>query len=225
MLIAGFPAGPWGTNCYVVATAPGTECVVIDPGMEATEGVAEVVRQHRLKPVSVLVTHGHVDHMWCVAPVAGAYDATAWIHPADRHLLADPMAGMSPGDRADAAGRRLLLGRAGRRPGARRPPGPGAGGAAVRRRPHARPHRGVGDLPVAAHRRLGGHVLRRPAVRGLDRPHGPARAETTRPCSAAWPPRCSRSPTTWSSCPVTASRPRSAGSGRPTRSSRTCRSR
>lgn len=95
MLIAGFPAGPWGTNCYVVATAPGTECVVIDPGMEATEGVAEVVRQHHLKPVSVLVTHGHVDHMWCVAPVAGAYDATAWVHPADRHLLADPMAGMS----------------------------------------------------------------------------------------------------------------------------------
>ena len=28
-MIAGFPAGPWGTNCYVVATAPGTECVVI----------------------------------------------------------------------------------------------------------------------------------------------------------------------------------------------------
>jgi glyoxylase-like metal-dependent hydrolase (beta-lactamase superfamily II) len=95
VLIAGFPAGPWGTNCYVVATAPGTECVVIDPGMEATEGVAEIVRQHRLKPVSVLVTHGHVDHMWCVAPVAGAYDATAWVHPSDRHLLADPMAGMS----------------------------------------------------------------------------------------------------------------------------------
>jgi hydroxyacylglutathione hydrolase len=95
VLIAGFPAGPWGTNCYVVATAPGAECVVIDPGMDATDGVAEVVRQHRLKPVSVLVTHGHVDHMWCVAPVAGAYDATAWIHPSDRHLLADPMAGMS----------------------------------------------------------------------------------------------------------------------------------
>jgi hydroxyacylglutathione hydrolase len=42
-----------------------------------------------------LVTHGHVDHMWCVAPVAGTYDATAWIHPDDRHLLANPMAGMS----------------------------------------------------------------------------------------------------------------------------------
>ena len=95
MLIAGFPAGPWGTNCYVAATGPGSECVVIDPGKDAAAGVEEVVRQHRLKPVAVLVTHGHVDHMWCVAPVAGTYDATAYVHPADRHLLADPMSGMS----------------------------------------------------------------------------------------------------------------------------------
>ena len=69
--------------------------MVIDPGKDAAAGVAEVVREHRLKPVAVLVTHGHVDHMWCVAPVAGTYDATAWIHPDDRHLLANPMAGMS----------------------------------------------------------------------------------------------------------------------------------
>ncbi|WP_030484180.1 MBL fold metallo-hydrolase [Nocardioides aequoreus] len=96
MLIAGFPAGPWGTNCYVAATGPGSECVVIDPGKDAAAGVAQVVREQRLKPVAVLVTHGHVDHMWCVAPVAGAYDATAWIHPDDRHLLTDPMAGISP---------------------------------------------------------------------------------------------------------------------------------
>ena len=95
MLIAAFPAGPWGTNCYVVATGSGSECVVIDPGKDAADGVAQVVAEHRLKPVSVLVTHGHVDHMWCVAPVAGTYDATAWIHPRDRHLLTDPMAGMS----------------------------------------------------------------------------------------------------------------------------------
>ncbi len=96
MLIAGFPAGPWGTNCYVVAGAAGTECVVVDPGKDAAPGVAEVVREHRLKPVAVLLTHGHIDHMWSVAPVAGTYDATAYIHPDDRHLLTDPMAGMSP---------------------------------------------------------------------------------------------------------------------------------
>jgi hydroxyacylglutathione hydrolase len=96
VLITGFPAGPWGTKCYVVATGPGAECVVVDPGKDAAAGVAEAVREHRLKPVAVLVTHGHIDHMWCVAPVAGSYDATAWIHPSDRHLLADPMAGLSP---------------------------------------------------------------------------------------------------------------------------------
>ncbi len=104
MFIAGFPAGPWGTNCYVVATEPGAECVVVDPGKDAAQGVAEVVREHRLKPVAVLVSHGHIDHMWCVAPVAGTYDATAYVHPDDRHLLSDPMAGIS----ADTAG--MLLG-------------------------------------------------------------------------------------------------------------------
>lgn len=95
MLIAGFPAGPWDTNCYVVATGSGAECVVVDPGKDAAGGVADVVREHRLKPVGVVLTHGHVDHMWSVAPVAGSYDATAWIHPQDRHLLTDPLAGMS----------------------------------------------------------------------------------------------------------------------------------
>jgi hydroxyacylglutathione hydrolase len=95
VLIAGFPAGPWGTNCYVVATGPGSECVVVDPGKDAADGVAEVVREHRLRPVSVLLTHGHIDHMWCVAPVAGTYQSPAYIHPEDRHMLADPLAGMS----------------------------------------------------------------------------------------------------------------------------------
>lgn len=104
MLIAAFPAGPWGTNCYVAATAAGNECVVIDPGMDAAGGIAEVVREHRLKPVAVLLTHGHVDHMFSVTPVSGTYDATAWIHPADRHLLTEPLAGIS----AESAG--MLLG-------------------------------------------------------------------------------------------------------------------
>ncbi len=95
MLIAGFPAGSWAANCYVVATGPGAECVVVDPGQDSAPGIADIVAEHRLKPVAVLLTHGHVDHMWSVTPVAGTYDATAWIHPADRHLLADPMAGIS----------------------------------------------------------------------------------------------------------------------------------
>ncbi len=104
MLIAGFPAGPWGTNCYVVAAGPGEECVVIDPGMDAVSGIADVVREHRLRPAAVLLTHGHIDHVWCVVPVAGAYDAVAYLHPDDRDLLTDPAKGISP----ESA--RLLLG-------------------------------------------------------------------------------------------------------------------
>lgn len=95
MLLAAFPAGPWGTNCYVAATEAGSECVIIDPGMGATEGVAEVIKEHRLKPISILLTHGHIDHVFCVVPLSGAHDAPAYLHPADRPMLTDPAAGIS----------------------------------------------------------------------------------------------------------------------------------
>ncbi|MFI1886486.1 MULTISPECIES: MBL fold metallo-hydrolase [Streptomyces] len=90
MLIAGFPAGAWGTNCYLVAPAAGEECVIIDPGHQAAEGVAEAVAKHRLKPVAVVLTHGHIDHVASVVPVCGAHDVPAWIHPADRYMMSDP---------------------------------------------------------------------------------------------------------------------------------------
>ena len=96
MLIAGFPAGSFGTNCYVIAPAAGERCVVLDPGQDAVDGVAELLREHRLRPAAVVLTHGHLDHMWSVVPVCGSYDVPAYIHPADRFMLADPLAGVSP---------------------------------------------------------------------------------------------------------------------------------
>jgi hydroxyacylglutathione hydrolase len=94
VLIASFPTGPWQTNTYVVATAPGTECVVIDPGFGAESGVAELVAEHRLKPVAVLLTHGHLDHMFSVTPLCHSHHAVCWVHPADRDLLTDPLLAM-----------------------------------------------------------------------------------------------------------------------------------
>ncbi|MGH3319940.1 MAG: MBL fold metallo-hydrolase [Streptosporangiaceae bacterium] len=96
MLAVGFPAGSFETNCYVVAPAPGEECVVIDPGQDAAPGVDEVVREHRLKPVAVILTHGHLDHVWSVTPVCGARDVPAYIHPDDRELLSNPAKGFNP---------------------------------------------------------------------------------------------------------------------------------
>lgn len=90
MLIATFPAGIFATNCYVVAPGAGEECVIIDPGQDAETPVYDVLREHRLRPVAVVLTHGHFDHMWSVAPICGARGVPAFIHPADRDLLSDP---------------------------------------------------------------------------------------------------------------------------------------
>ncbi|MBA2389341.1 MAG: MBL fold metallo-hydrolase [Geodermatophilaceae bacterium] len=91
MLVTGFPAGVFGTNCYVVAPGPGQECVVIDPGQDAEEPLRSVLAEHRLKPVAVVLTHGHLDHVWSVVPVCDGYDIPAYLHPEDRAMLADPL--------------------------------------------------------------------------------------------------------------------------------------
>jgi hydroxyacylglutathione hydrolase len=95
VFIASFPAGPWQTNCYLVATGPGAECVVIDPGMDAVAGVEALVAEHRLKPVAVLLTHGHLDHTFSVTPLCRGNDAVCWVHSDDRVLLTDPFRAMS----------------------------------------------------------------------------------------------------------------------------------
>ena len=95
MLVVGFPAGPWGTNCWILAPGAGEQCVIVDPGKDAAPGIEEAVREHRLDPVAVLLTHGHIDHVWSVVPVCGARGIPAYLHPDDRALLTDPMAGIS----------------------------------------------------------------------------------------------------------------------------------
>ena len=100
MLVTGFPAGSFQTNCWLVATGPGSEALVVDPGQDALPGIAELCARHRLKPVAALLTHGHLDHLWTVAPLAGANGIPAFVHPADRHLLTDPLAGFAPEARA-----------------------------------------------------------------------------------------------------------------------------
>ena len=94
VLVTGFPAGAFAANCYLVAPAPGEECVIIDPGQDAERGIEELLDRYRLKPIAVLLTHGHVDHMWSVAPVCGARGIPAYIHPDDRELLSDPAKGL-----------------------------------------------------------------------------------------------------------------------------------
>jgi glyoxylase-like metal-dependent hydrolase (beta-lactamase superfamily II) len=90
VLIAGFPAGSWATNCYVVAAGPGEPCLIIDPGQDSIDGVLDIVAEHRLEPAAVLLTHGHIDHVWSVAPLSSRFEVPALIHADDRYRLTDP---------------------------------------------------------------------------------------------------------------------------------------
>lgn len=95
MLVNGFAAGPWGTNCWTLAAAPGNECVVIDPGFESISQLKDLFSRHSLKPVAVFLTHGHIDHMWSVTPLADGYGIPAFVGAPDLPLLSNPELALS----------------------------------------------------------------------------------------------------------------------------------
>ncbi|WP_199434843.1 MBL fold metallo-hydrolase [Qaidamihabitans albus] len=96
MLVVGFPAGAFQANCYLLATAEGHDCVIVDPGEGAAEPVERALREHRLSPATVLATHGHFDHVYSAATIADAHGVPVRIRPEDRPLLSDPLRGLGP---------------------------------------------------------------------------------------------------------------------------------
>lgn len=96
MLSLGITAAAFGTNCYVLAPDSGQECLIVDPGIGVLDDLDAVLREHRLKPVAVLLTHGHLDHVYSVTPVCGARDVPAYLHDDDRYRLSDPLAEFDP---------------------------------------------------------------------------------------------------------------------------------
>ncbi len=96
MLITGFPAGMLACNCYVLAPRQGADAIAVDPGQRATGPLRRILDENRLTPAAVLLTHGHIDHMWSAQKVADTYGCPVYIHPADRHMLTDPIKGFGP---------------------------------------------------------------------------------------------------------------------------------
>ena len=54
--------GPVGTNCYIFHPEDSREAVVFDPG-DRGDKVYEFLSDNELKLVSVMLTHGHFDHI------------------------------------------------------------------------------------------------------------------------------------------------------------------
>jgi hydroxyacylglutathione hydrolase len=95
VLVRSVVAAAFDTNCYIVSTDAGQECVVVDPGIGVLTELDAVLAADDLRPAAVLLTHGHLDHCFSVAPVCGARGITAYVHPGDREMLADPAKGLS----------------------------------------------------------------------------------------------------------------------------------
>jgi hydroxyacylglutathione hydrolase len=96
VFITGFPAGMLACNCYVLAQRAGADAIVVDPGQRAMGQLARILDQNRLTPAAVLLTHGHIDHIWSAQKVADTYGCPAYIHPDDRFMLSDPIKGFGP---------------------------------------------------------------------------------------------------------------------------------
>lgn len=89
MLIDAAPLWMAATNCYVVAPEAGASAVVIDAPPDLV-GVGELLRKHRLTPVALLVTHGHIDHTGGSGGLARNYKVSAYLHPDDTWLAESP---------------------------------------------------------------------------------------------------------------------------------------
>jgi glyoxylase-like metal-dependent hydrolase (beta-lactamase superfamily II) len=74
-----------------LAAEKGSECIIVDPGMpDISAEIEMIVEEEELKPVAVLLTHGHLDHTFSVIPVADGYGIPAYIHSEDRKALLHP---------------------------------------------------------------------------------------------------------------------------------------
>ena len=97
MLVLTLVAPVFATNCYVLAPAPGRECVVVDVGGGVDDALLAAVDEHDLTPVAVLATHGHVDHTWGAAQVCDHSGVPLYVHAKDVYRLADPFGTLGGG--------------------------------------------------------------------------------------------------------------------------------
>jgi hydroxyacylglutathione hydrolase len=84
--VARLELGPIGTNCYLVRNPGAAEAVVVDPSGDAAEIRLELARRGA-RCVSILITHGHWDHLGAVAELAEGTDAPVHMADDERFLL------------------------------------------------------------------------------------------------------------------------------------------
>ncbi len=94
MKINHYVVGMVQTNCYIVINDESKECFIIDPGASGKQ-LAEKIKQDSLKPVAVLLTHGHFDHVAAAEDLAKEFDIKIYAHEAEAATLHDPQKNVS----------------------------------------------------------------------------------------------------------------------------------
>ena len=100
MLVDRVIAPYFETNCWILATGVGQECLIVDPGIakpNLVKDIIEKVSEHNLKPVGILITHGHLDHIFSVLPLTKQTPMRTFITGYDRFLLTDPTGAIDKG--------------------------------------------------------------------------------------------------------------------------------
>lgn len=91
-------------NGYLVASSQGPECVIVDPGAGVHRAATERIAGLGLRPVAVLATHGHVDHLWDAGRLTDELAVPLLIHPADAYRLEDPFGTLGLGGEPSPGG-------------------------------------------------------------------------------------------------------------------------
>jgi len=78
--------GALETNCYLVCCGETSECAIVDPGAEA-ERIFPEVYDGELKPIVIINTHGHIDHIGANRDMKDKFHAPLCIHAADNPML------------------------------------------------------------------------------------------------------------------------------------------
>jgi glyoxylase-like metal-dependent hydrolase (beta-lactamase superfamily II) len=82
MLRVTFPVGMLGCNCTILGDEQSGEALVIDPGDEVHR-ITEVLTRNSLRPVAIVHTHAHIDHIGATAELAERTGAPTFLHPGD----------------------------------------------------------------------------------------------------------------------------------------------
>ncbi|NQV36656.1 MAG: MBL fold metallo-hydrolase [Candidatus Marinimicrobia bacterium] len=95
-------AGPFAENGYLVVHPVSQNTIIIDPGDESTKYI-DVIQNRNLKPIAVLNTHAHLDHIGAVQALTSTYGLPFYLHHQEKMILdhyeeSCQMFGIDPGD-------------------------------------------------------------------------------------------------------------------------------